>query len=316
MRHFLKKILVYSSIVMIIFIAYELALLLVPNEYSYKKNYIKTHRQSLKILVLGNSHLADCIDPKLLGKNAFNAAQPGRSVYYDLQLMREFIHQMPNLECVVMPFSYDYYYWGHLYEKKHEPKFLTYRCMYLKYMNYTYSDGEWWHWSEILNSNYNHTGRLLDAPSKPLSDLTMCDSLGMEIDASYKLRAHDWDTLQLPSVTPLLDSTELKLNYKDNIKIYSEIATIMRNNHKRLILISMPIYKTARKRVSQRQIDEMYSFVKFLQSINPSIEFYNFIDDPRFIERDYYNSIHLNNEFGSRKITPIVRQIIESPPKK
>ena len=37
MKSFLKKILIFSVIVMAIFIAYEVALLWIPNEFSYKK---------------------------------------------------------------------------------------------------------------------------------------------------------------------------------------------------------------------------------------------------------------------------------------
>ena len=312
MKSFLKKILIFSVIVMVIFIAYEVALLWVPNEFSYKKGHIEKHKNELRILVLGNSHLADCIDCSLLGEGAFNAAQPGRSFYYDLQLLKEFIDQMPKLECVIMPYSYDYQYWGHLYEKKHEPKFNTYRCMYLKYMGYPYSDGEWWHWSEILNSNYNHTGRLFDALlNKRLSDLTMCDSLGIELDASYDTRGDDWMTRQLPDTAALPDSTEQHLNYRDNVKLYSEFVSIMRSHHKRLILLAMPIYTTARERVNQQRLDEMNEFVAMLKRVNPDIEFYNFIDAPGFVERDYYNSIHLNNTYGARKFTPLLREIIE-----
>ncbi len=311
MKHFLKKILIFSVIVLAIFIAYELLLLLVPNEFSYKKRYIEKHKDELRILVLGNSHLADCIDCSLLGEGAFNAAQPGRSSYYDLRLLREYIGKLPKLECVVLPFSYDYQYFGHLHEKQHEPKFNTYRCMYLKYMGYTYLDGEWWHCSEILNSNYDHCGRLFDALYKPLSDLTMCDSLGIELDASYNTRGDDWMFKQLPETEALPDSTEQRLNYKDNVKIYSEIVTLARDHNMRLILLSMPIYKTARERVRQHQLDEMNEFVAMLQRLNPDIEFYDFIDDPRFVERDYYNSIHLNNTYGARKFTPLLREIIE-----
>ena len=311
MKQFLKKILIFSVIVMAIFVAYELLLLLVPNEFSYKKGYIEKHKDELRILVLGNSHLADCIDCSLLGEGAFNAAQPGRSVYYDLQLLKEYIDQMPKLECVVMPYSYDYQYWGHLHEEKHEAKFNTYRCMNLKYMGYTYLDGEWWHWSEILNSNYDHCGRLFGSLYKPLTDLTMCDSLGIELDASYDSRGDDWMTKQLPETTSLADSTEQRLNYQDNVKIYSEIVTLARDHNMRLIFVAMPIYKTARERVSQQRIDEMNEFIAMLKRINPDIEFYDFIDDKRFVERDYYNSIHLNNTYGARKFTPLLREIIE-----
>ena len=310
MKSFLKKILIFSTIVTAIFVAYEVALLWVPNEYSYKKGYLEEHKDSLRVLVLGNSHLADCIDPSLLGKWSFNAAQPGRSAHYDLQLMKEYIGQMTNLQCIVMPLSYDYQYWGHKYEAKHDAKFNTYRCMYLKYMGYPYSDGEWWHWSEILNSNYDHSGRLAGVLYKPLYDLTMCDSLGMEIDASYETRGDDWMTQQLPETKSLPDSTEQHLNYQDNVKIYSEMVSLARQHHKRLILLAMPIYKTARVRVSQQRLDEMNQFVDLLRGVNPDIEFYNFIDDKRFEQQDFYNSIHLNNSYGAKKFTPILRNII------
>ena len=72
----------------------------------------------------------------------------------------------------------------------------------------------------------------------------------------------------------------------------------------------MPIYKTARERVSQRQLDELNSFVALLKRENPDIEFYNFIDAPGFTGQDYYNSIHLNNTYGARKFAPILRDIL------
>ncbi|MBQ2164435.1 MAG: hypothetical protein II445_08030 [Muribaculaceae bacterium] len=312
MKRFLKKILIYSIIVMVIFIAYEVALLFVPNEYSYKKNYIEDHKHELKVLVLGNSHLADCIDPSLLGDSIFNAAQPGRSVYYDLQLLKEYIGQMPQLECVILPLSVDYYYWGHRFEKEHEPKFTTYRCMYHKYMGYTYEDKEWWHWSEILSSFYNHPARLVDALYKPLTDLTMCDSLGVEIDASIDTRKDDWYNQQLPSDTPLNDSTKLHLYYVNNLRIYGEIVMLARAHKTRLIFLAMPIYKTARQRINSYQLHELDLFVQRIKRFNPNIEFYNFIDAPGYTEQDYYNSIHLNNTHGARKFAPTLKRILNN----
>ena len=309
MRSFLKKILLYSTIVMAIFIAYELALLRVPNEYSYKKGYIEQHKNELEVLILGNSHLADCIDASLLEKTAFNAAQPGRSAHYDLELIKEYISQLPKLECFILPFSYDYMYWGHHHETEPNPNFNTFRCMYFKYMGYSYEKCDILYWSEILNSNLDHMARLRDANKPPLSRITLCDSLGLTIDAGLATRKKDWKQLGLP------DSTELFLNREDNIKIYSEIASIMRQHHKRLILVAPPIYKTERERVGQQQIDEMNDFVKMMQRINSDIEFYNLIDAPGFGDDDFYNAIHVNNTNGARKITAILNNIINNPPR-
>ena len=55
----------------------------------------------------------------------------------------------------------------------------------------------------------------------------------------------------------------------------------------------------------------MNESVAMLKRVNPDIEFYNFIDDKHFVERDFYNSIHLNNTYGARKFTPMLREIIE-----
>ena len=122
-------------------------------------------------------------------------------------------------------------------------------------------------------------------------------------------------TKQLPDTTASADSTELRLNYRDNVKLYSEFAAIMRSHHKRLILLALPIYTTARERVNQQRLDEMNEFVAMLKRVNPDIEFYNFIDDKHFVERDFYNSIHLNNTYGARKFTPMLREIIEKTKK-
>ena len=102
---------------------------------------------------------------------------------------------MNNLNCVILPYGYGLEYNSMRYSvaRKASPgkkarfqKDLsgTYRCMYYKYMGYSFKPTDFIYWSEILNSKLDFWNRLFCR-----SDIKMnqCDSLGY-----VKMRGNDF----------------------------------------------------------------------------------------------------------------------------
>ena len=89
----------------------ELALREYRNTYDQKKEFIDQRADSIRILVLGDSHAHNGIDPTYLGKGSFNLANDGQSLYYDIKLTEKYLNKLTNLKCVIIPLSYFTFYY-------------------------------------------------------------------------------------------------------------------------------------------------------------------------------------------------------------
>ena len=68
------------------------------NEYSQKRNYIETHSDEIKILLMGNSLFSESFNPLVIRDDSiFCLAISGRVLYYDVQLLEKYINTLPNL---------------------------------------------------------------------------------------------------------------------------------------------------------------------------------------------------------------------------
>ena len=73
MKKFLYKILSLMAILLIFpFTITEIVLLHKVNEYSYKYNYVLEHKNDIRTLLLGNSHIAQGLIPDSMSEGTFN----------------------------------------------------------------------------------------------------------------------------------------------------------------------------------------------------------------------------------------------------
>jgi hypothetical protein len=64
-----------------------------------------------EVLLLGNSHIAFGIDPRIVGPHTFNAAAPSQDLHYDAQYVRTYLSRMRHLRVVVwglVPWSFGF----------------------------------------------------------------------------------------------------------------------------------------------------------------------------------------------------------------
>ena len=310
MKQFLKNFIAISLIIIVITAVLECLLLTRPNLYSYKSNYVKTHADEIEYLLLGNSHIEEALIPDSMGKGVFNMAISGRSLAYDVELAKMHVPSMHNLKVLLVPYDYYLFYLGRNPNKKsvgQKALESTIKCMNYKYMGLRV-DG-FWYWSEFLFSEENVLSRFF----KSDKELIECDSLGfIPLDLSF--RRTDWKQKALPADVDLSREKRPEL-YDKLYKNFVTLAEITKAYHVRLVLISIPMYNTYRKKMSKALLVEKASFATELHAKFPHIEYYDYTFDYRFDDDDFNDASHLS-VIGASKFSKIVKEeILEKKPK-
>lgn len=311
MKKFLKQISGIGILGFLIVIGIECLLLTVPNEYSYKKEYIETNGDGIKTLILGHSHAANGINPEFLGDSVFNLAISGRLHYYDAVLAERYIPILKNLKCVIWPLGYNFQYLSYRYpcEKKIENNTgysSTYLCMYEKYMGVTYNYFiPYKYWSEIINSKLGYGTRFL----RPYDEQIGCNYDGYQ-PSKLKNKTINWQTEHLP-INVNYDRPNAQLALSEGLLNMKRIAKACRDNQVRLIVVTTPCYKSYLEKVTVQGLKDMQTCVDTMRSVYSQLEYYNFLSDNRFVDDDFYNSSHLST-IGAEKFTKILREILNN----
>lgn len=313
MKYFLKNCLLFGLCMLTAGFAIELYLLGVSNEYAYKRKYVESCGEKIKILTLGHSHAANGIDPRCLGDSAFNMATSGRNVYYDAVLLKRYAPRLNNLACVIWPLGYNFQYESYRFplpqpaNSKRSVHFSSYRCMFEKYMDIPYDRQlPYLYWSELINSNFNYGQRIF---TKDFETLHQCDSLGQE-RLTVAQKSLYWQMDVLPEKIDY-NHPNAKKAFHQNLSYMRQIAETCRDRQVRLLVVTFPCYSTYTERVTPRGMREMYACVDSMKAVYPELEYYNYMADPRFVDDDFYNASHLTDQ-GAEKITGILRRIIEA----
>ena len=307
MRKFLLNCVCFISILLFIMAAIEIILLSKPNTYSYKYNYVEQHIDEISVLLLGNSHIEEAVDPKLVGKDVFNLAMSARYLKYDIELAKKFIPRLSHLKIVIMPLDYDSFILGRAInngdnhnngQKKIEQSM---KCMYYKYMGIRVDP--FWNWSEFLCSNEDFIQRLFYKEGEGIE----CDSLGF-FGLDVNNRNRNWQYKALP---PLIDETKQKNISLYNVlySYYRVLADLTQKKGAKLILISTPVYKTYHQCESQKILDERKQFVEKLQDEYSCVSYYDFSKLECLDDDDYNDAGHLTKT-GAIKFSSLLHSIV------
>ena len=306
MRKFVKNVLAFGTLVGFVLILLEVILWVLPNEYTYKRNYLTRNCSEIKTLVLGNSHLANGIDPFVLGDSVFNAAISGRIPYYDAVVAEQNIPRLKKLENVIWTIGYNFHYLDYQFNVlksiNDKEKHKYYMHMYEKYMlipnGFTVP---YLYWSSLL-----YEGNIITSIKESMSTKYIENKGLTKLD--IEMRSIDWKQQQLPPVVDYENNYTTKV-LKKNLNIYKRIAKVCKDNHIRLIVLTTPCYKTYLEETTERGVSELYNCIDTMRTVYPSVEYYNFIKDLRFNENDFINSSHLNSD-GVEKFSKIVKDTL------
>jgi len=131
----------------------------------------------------------------------------------------------------------------------------------------------------------------------------ICDTLGFE-GLDIAKRNLTWQTEKLPFEVDYKNSNA-DLALAENLSCMKRIAKVCKDTHVTLIVVSTPCYKTYLELTTPKGLKEMQDCIDSMKSVNPMLEYYNYINDDRFVEEDFFNSCHLSI-VGANKFTRII----------
>lgn len=310
MKKFLKYIAIFAGLCLIMAVAIELLLLTQMNIYTYKRQYVENHINTLKILFLGNSHIEEAVDPKLVGENCFNMAISGRALEYDYEIAKRYVPQMTNLKFLFLPLDYTRFNFGRGVKNPNEKRVSAseidwnklYNCMYYKYMGIRIKP--FWCWSEIYNSGLNYMMRFVKSDEVNRE----CDELGY-IALPLEKRNPNWKVRNMPA---LIDTSKPVDTAQFNRlkEMYDTFAKLTQERGAKLILLGTPMYETYQKDLNPAVLQEITNFVADLKSRYDNVEYYDFTFDKRFQDEDFNDASHLS-EKGAPKFSKMLREIVE-----
>ncbi len=110
--YFLWRTFLFAVPLLIFFLVIENRMRAIPNGYELKRQYFEMALDSIEVLVLGNSHLVQGVDPDYLGLKSFNLASQSQSYFYDKELTFRYLDKLTKLRAVIIPVDYFSFYYS------------------------------------------------------------------------------------------------------------------------------------------------------------------------------------------------------------
>ncbi len=300
MSGFIKKILVFGVVYVLMSVVIEIRLCYTFNELSYKREYMESHADGIKTLLIGASNTANGIDPSVIGDSCFNMAVNGQSLHFTTATSKKFLPSCTHLKNVILTISYPMLYESYDYplEKTNNDAYAYEKCSYLKYMGVREDATDWIYWPETI---WQKQGIIF----RCFVDLITCDTLGFE-HCKLSERGDRWKIIGVPTdIEDKLGNAELA--FEENVRNVRTIARLCKERGARLILVSTPYYETAQKATSEKHRAATRRFVEEVRKGGyDNVVYKEYTFDPRFSDDDFFNANHLN-EHGAAKFAEILR---------
>lgn len=302
MRKFIKLVIVFLAPIIFLAIFMEILSRRIPNDYSYKNEYLEHNSDKVQVLILGNSHTYYGIDPKYIQKKSFNAAHVSQPLDYDLAILSKYNPKWNNLKYIIVPVDYFSLYsnidsGAEIWRKK------EYKIYYDIHL-----DNDVYYNFEILNGKLkDHISRVKRYYKRGVNDIS-CDKSGW--GTSYKSTENN--NLTETGITAAKRHTiniENNVCYDENIKTLNEIVKFAESRNAKVIFITSPAYKTYVDNLEPKQIQNTVATMTQFTSKNKNAIYYNLLDSKLFVNKDFYDGDHLN-EIGAKKLSELINDLI------
>lgn len=300
MKAFLKKTTYFILPILVLLIAIELLLRQIPNDYSYKKNYLEKHSNTIKVLFLGNSHAFYGINPELISEPTFNSAHVSQSIDYDYKILKQFEHHLDSLKTIVLPIDYFSFY------KNLETGAEKWRVKnYVIYYGFG-GDATPSNYLELMNGAVkDQINRLVKYYYNKKSDLN-CNTQGW--GKSYQ-SVNSKNLVTTGAIAAERHKAKSDKAFQSNLQTLNSIIAFAEQHHCKVILYSSPAYETYVKHLDTTQLNKTIGAITTISNQHKVVQYYNLLKDPTFVHADFYDADHLN-ELGAKKLTQKLDSLI------
>jgi hypothetical protein len=272
----------------------------IPNDYSYKNNYLEKHAGDIQVLILGSSHTFFGINPEEMNEKAFNAAYVSQTLKYDYAILQRISAEANQLKCIVIPVDYFSLY-DKLVNDVEKWRIKNYNLYYG--MHDTYDPVNY---LEIANGKQVvNVWRIYNYYKNGQSNIT-CNALGWGTDyLSSKGKDLAVSGIDAANRHTAKDS----LSIPGNIAVLNNIFAFAKSKRIKVILVTAPAYQTYTEKLDPAQLNRTISLAKEMVDRNPEVSYFNLLNDASFKAGDFYDADHVN-EKGALKFTRKVDSLI------
>ena len=303
MKKFIKFLIFFLLPILTGMISFELLLRNIPNDYSFKKNYLNTKSNSIEVLFLGSSHIYYGINPEYISRNSFNGSHISQSLNFDLAILEKYNESWKNLRYIIIPIDYFSMY-STLEGGIENWRVKNYRIYYdiPKYGNY-------WSDFEILNGKLpSNISRVKSYLFNGKSDVT-CNKFGFGTNFNSKGSKDLIETGKTASKRHTVELENNQTTFSKNIQTINYMIEFANSHKLKIIFITCPAYSSYRENLNPIQLDNSVNVIKQLSAHNTNTSYHNLLTDNTFVADDYYDADHLN-ENGAKKLTLKIDSII------
>ncbi len=266
-----------------------------PNSMSIKRDRLEAISSEVDTLILGSSETYYGVKPKALSGVAFNLAANAQSLYYDYQLMREFLPRLPRLKRVYVLVNYTSLY-AELYDHPENYR----RYSYLQEFRIPLQ-----HRVDYLDLR-TFSRVVLYSPHTALEHLIK----GLEADRDKRIDDRGWYRVA--------DEDRWGLGMKDaagrlavhhgfmrrehfaaNLAMLERLIQLLQEHRVEVVLITTPVYPTYQAQM-RRTLWEPARAAYEQVAAKYGVRYLNFLNEPRLQAADFEDSDHLNADGAER----------------
>ena len=295
MKAFIYRLLLFLLPIFIIAFFLEYTLQHIDNDYHYKNNYLNKNAQKLEVLFLGNSHSYYGIDPTFINKKSFNASHVSQSLAYDFEIFKKFNPKLTQLKILAIPISYFSLHFNVENGKEawREKNYCIYYNIFRskKISNYF----------ELTSNSAKTNNTILKDYFKKGKDLKKCNTLGWMLHDSIFYKK---DIAKNAKRSAKRHNYTVQKNLIQNRGILKEFIKYAKTQNFKIILYTVPVTQKYFTLLNSKKLEQNKNEMKNLTD-NQTVFYFNFMNDNRFVETDFYDADHLNNQ-GAVKFSKIM----------
>ena len=307
MKRFILKTVLLILPIVILAVVMEYSLRQIPNDYVHKKNYLDRHAGEIQVLLLGASYAYFGLNPVYFLQNTFNASHISQSLDMDLAIFNKYRNNMDSLKVVVLPMSY-VTLWSNLASGEENWRLKNYTLYYgiegKSLKNY----------SELLSNKFSiNLRRLYEYYFQNKSEITG-SKLGwgttFKSENAVDLQESGKIAAKRHTVNDIFSEKNTKI-FEENLKILNSFFEFCNQRNIKLIFLATPTYYTYRENLDAEQLNKMVETMNDFIKNHPNTYYFNWMDDPDFVAKDFFDANHLN-EIGAEKLSKRVAEELAS----
>lgn len=287
MKKFLSDILLTALFGLFFIIVSDLIALKANNPFKEKYNNLIRNCDSIEILLVGNSHIAQNVDEEILGPDCCNMAMGGSGGRFPKDVAEKFVPLLSNLNTLIINLDYIPEIDSSKLQREPKPIDLSWN----KKMIFLHSA----YWD--VYDGLNNKSAFLNDQTKSFITGTDIYLVGLLEDTTYE--STWWNSNKLDKI-----SVE---EYEEKINIITSLAKLCKQNSIRFIVITTPASDEFCSKTQIHQIQIMHHIMDSISTIYP-LEYGEYLCDGEFRDLSYYSDYgHLNHR-GATLFTKRVKK--------